>query len=219
MAQFWRMTMEEIWKYWYSYDTLFLWSSFISYFCNFFLPMLLEKEGRAKWLKLFLYLVCEVCTLGFLVFYLCFEHLSPSVHYQNGLKFYRGDVFSVDIETAIKAFEKSANKNNIEACRMLGEIYTVRGEIYIAIQWLKKGINLGDTKSAKTLAELYTDNIFVALSEQERKESAYLAYAQALCLGDTSVHQRMGELQAQIPQSIQGEANSNCKKLKRFLGR
>lgn len=211
--------MEEIWKHWYSYGTIFLWSSFISCFCGFFLPMFLEKEGRPKWFKPFLYLACGAYTLGFVVFYLYSEYLNPSIHYENGLKFYRGDVFSVDIETAIKAFEKSANKNNIEACHMLAEIYTVRGEIYIAIQWLKKGINLGDTKSAKTLAKLYTDNIFVALSEQERKESAYLAYAQALCLGDMSVHQRMDALQAQIPQSIQDEANSDCKKLKRFLGR
>lgn len=211
--------MEEIWKYWYSYDTIFLWSSFISCFCGFFLPMLLEKEGRPKWFTPFLYLACGAYTLGFFIFYLYFEHLNPSVHYENGLKFYHGDGFSTDIETAIKAFEKSADKNNIEACRMLGNIYMVRGEIYIAIQWLKKGINLGDTKSAKTLAKLYTDNIFVTLSDQERKESAYLAYAQALCLGDTSVHHSMEVLQAQIPQSIQDEANSDCKNLKRLLGR
>lgn len=211
--------MEEIWKYWYSHDTIFLWGSFISCFCGIFLPVLLERKLKSKKFKYFLYLTCGVYTLGFVFFYLYSEHLNPSVHYENGLKFYRGDDFSTDIETAIKAFEKSVSKNNIEACHRLGNIYALRGEIYIAIQWLKKGINLGDTKSAEILAKLYTDNIFVSFSDQERKESAYLAYSQALCLGDTSVRPRMDALQVQISQSIQDEAISNCENLKRHLGR
>lgn len=211
--------MEEIWKYWYSHGTIFLWASFISCFCAIFLPVLLASKVKSKWFKRFSYLACGVYTLGFIFLYLYSEHLNPSLHYENGLKFYRGNGFSTDIEMAIQAFEKSASKNNIEACHMLGNIYTSQGEIYIAIQWLKKGINLGDPKSAKILAELYADNIFVTLSKQERRESAYLAYSQALCLGDTSVRQRMDVLQAQISQSIQDEANSECENLKRLLGR
>lgn len=154
-----------------------------------------------------------------MLFFIYTEYINPSIHYKIALKFYNGDGFSTDIETSILAFEKAISKNNIEACHILSDIYMAQDNVYKALQCLKTCINHGDSQSAIIMAEIYSNHIFTFLSKQEKNESAYLAYSQALCLGDTSVHQNIKNLQTQVPQSIKNEAISECKRLKAHLGR
>lgn len=165
---------------------------------------------KIKWYnKSILYIICILSPLSFLLF---FEYNDPVIHYNNGLKFFNGDKYSINKDTAIKAFEKAAKYNHIESCRLLGGLYKSE-DVYKTVNYWKKGTYLGDRESAKLLADLYYDNIFISMTIEDRLESAYMAYYQAVCLGDNDSRNRLQELQAMMPESVQKKAKAECLKI------
>lgn len=211
--------MEAIWKYWYTNDLIFIFGPCIFTISGKILSVLVESEYNKRMINIFIFVICTLFLAFITSLYVYTEYINPKAHYENALKFYMGDDFSPDLETAISAFEKAVDNNHVESCRILSKINKAKGEIYLSGKWLQKGIELGDAESAKMLGELYDRNRFTNLTEQERVESAYLAFSEALCLGEISVRHRVNVLQTKVSEAIQKIAESDCRDLKQHLGR